>query len=150
MIQYLLLLLLIFNCGKCSAEYGSYMINGTKWSLQDIGNHKHYIEFGSSTITHTQYFLQTDKTIVGTCLFYFSPTIPDKFDQSMVGKGTRGKYLIEFSNKTQTFRTFEIVEITGDSMILRHIDDQSKYFAGYDPVWKYKRVLKSKDGKEWE
>lgn len=150
MLQLLLILLLSFSNYSCSAEYGSYMLGGTKWILTENGGHEHFIEFTSSTITHTQNFITIDKTIKGTNLFYFSPTIPEKFDQLLVGKGTKGKYLIEFSNKTQNFKVFEIIKLTGDSLILRYDDDPQKYIGGFEPIRKYKRVLKSKDGKEWK
>lgn len=140
MIQLFLILLLSLTSSTCSAQYGSYTLNGTKWILTENGGHEHFIEFSSSSITHTKNFNLIHKTIKGSEQFYISPIIPTTFDQSRVGKHTTGKYLVEFSDKTQTFDVFEIIKLTEDSLILRLEDDPKKYMGGFDPIRKYKRV----------
>ena len=143
MIQLFLILLLSLTSNTCSAQYKSYTLNRTKWILTENGGYEHFIEFSSSSITHTKNFNLIHKTIKGSEQFYISPIIPTTFDQSRVGKRTTGKYLVEFSDKTQTFDVFEIIKLTEDSLILRLEDDPKKYMGGFDPIRKYKRVLES-------
>lgn len=150
MIHILFLLLLNTISMNCTAqECSTYIINGTKWKLtNNTGNRNYYMEFGTGNITHTRKTI--DKETTGVSNYYFSPTFPTEFNPKYIGVGTKGKYMVMYSGKSKRHEVYEVLKFTSDSLVLRLDDDQKNYVGGFEPIRKYKRVLKSADGKEWE
>ena len=51
--------------------------------------------------------------------YYLSPTIPQTFDFSKVGKGVSGKYLVKWNDKMKEFYVLEIVSLSDTCLQLK-------------------------------
>ena len=154
MLRVLFSVMLCIACNYIVAQrLRTVWMDGMKWILKNnTGLNEHCIEFSSGTITHTQTFVTVgkDEKITSKCNYYLSPTYPTEFNPSYIGRMTEGEYLVEYSGKTGTYKVFKVLKFENDSLILRYEDDPKKYIGGFEPIRKYKKVYKSKDGKEWK
>lgn len=134
-----LTILSLLLCFSCNAENNHInILDGTVWMLEEkrcIEN----IEFTKDSIRIKSTNSITKRVIEYSKPYYLITSIPNSFDNDLVGKPTCGKYLVNFNSKTNCMEYCEIKEITEDSLVLFY-KKQPKNIGGADMTFTYKRV----------
>lgn len=115
----LFILMLISIVSNCLAQVVSTTdLCNTEWVLRspNCDGCKKFIAFTLSHKTDKVFFVEKQKTYNNKFDYYISPTIPKVFDKALVGKESKGKYIIQ-EVFCEVF-WFEIQKLTKDELIL--------------------------------
>lgn len=94
----LFILMLISIVSNCLAQVVSTTdLCNTEWVLRspNCDGCKKFIAFTLSHKTDKVFFVEKQKTYNNKFDYYISPTIPKVFDKALVGKESKGKYIIQ-------------------------------------------------------
>ena len=115
-------LLALGSLASQAQEFSVEKLRHGVWRLTtDRVSEKTTISFSDSTEHNTYSILWEGqwKSYSVEYPYYFSPTIPQTFDFSKVGKGESGKYLVEWNDKMKEFYVLEIVSLSDTYLQLK-------------------------------
>ena len=135
----LILITLISVCAHAQT-YKISQLAGTKWQcVETFSNPTSTWEFSKTEIKETVTWTNINKTVHFSNKYYFSQTIPAKFDWNKVGKGKKGKYLVYYVEKSERMFYLRIESISNDTLRFWHQRDPEA-IGGHSSYVLYKRI----------
>ena len=90
-------IIIVININSCTQTFNPSQLIGTKWErVERFSDPTIKWEFSKEEIHETVNRKIINKTVHFSNKYYFSQTIPTKFDWNKVGKGDKGKYLVYY------------------------------------------------------
>ncbi len=136
-------LIIIMACNISVSQAQTYKISqlaGTKWQcVETFSNPTSTWEFSKTEIKETVTWTNINKTVHFSNKYYFSQTIPAKFDWNKVGKGKKGKYLVYYVEKSERMFYLRIESISNDTLKFWHERDPEA-IGGHSSYVFYKRI----------
>lgn len=146
----ILFLVLVVSLKLSAQEISSSQLVGTKWENVDSKKsgtqRENSISFGSTTIDSESYYPKIDMSIKKHFYYYLSDYIPESFDSTLVGKETKGIYLITFEKKLKGMGYAEIYSLDlekGEFYLLHRT--RPGVIGGRDITTHYKLISKSEE-----
>ena len=98
----LIILIILVSIDSHAQTFDPKQLIGTKWQcVETFSNPTSTWEFSKTEIKETVTWTNINKTVHFSNKYYFSQTIPTKFDWNKVGKGDKGKYLVYYVKKSK-------------------------------------------------
>ena len=137
----LIIILLVLASASCHAQtFDPKQLIGTKWQCIELYSDPIEIwEFSKTEIKVTVTWEIINKTDSVFYKYYFSPTIPTKFDWNKVGKGKKGRYLVYYVEKSKRFFHRRIETFSKDVMKFWHQGDPEA-IGGHSGYELYRRI----------
>ena len=137
----LIIILLVLASASCQAQtFDPKQLIGTKWQcVEKFSDPTIKWEFSKDEIHETVNRILINKTIHFSNKYYFSKTIPTKFDWDKVGKGKKGRYLVYYVEKSKRFFYLRIESISNDTLKFWHERDPEA-IGGHSSYVFYKRI----------
>ena len=115
-------------------------LKGTEWICMQLNVEirKSEMSFTDSKVAIKLFFQSLGKTVEQTFPYYMCDEYPDSFDESKVGKGTSGRFLVRRTKNG--FVCMEIVKITStDLQMVRALGKGEEAIGGVEPVTYYRK-----------
>ena len=103
-----------------SQTFTTSQLRNVNWEeiYPEFKNVKIEIKFTSNQYIINERFTRLGKSITQTYPYYLSETKTLTFDNSQVGKNTRGKYLVVWVEQYQQTYCFDIISVSSDFLKL--------------------------------
>jgi hypothetical protein len=137
----LIIFLLVLASLSCQAQtFDPKQLIGTKWQCIELYSDPIEIwDITKTEIKETHTWKLVDKTVHVSNKYYFSPTIPTKFEWGKVGKGDKGKYLVYYVKKSKRFFYRRIETFSKDTLLFWHERDPEA-IGGHSSYELYRRI----------
>ena len=137
----LIIFLLVLASLSCQTQsFDPSSLIGTKWQcVETFSNPTSTWEFSKTEIKETVTWTNINKTVHFSNKYYFSQTIPTKFDWNKVGKGDKGKYLVYYVKKSKRFFYRRIETFSKDTLLFWHERDPEA-IGGHSSYELYRRI----------
>lgn len=136
----LVFLIILVSIDSHAQTFDPKQLIGTKWQCVEMfSNPINTWEFSKSEIKETITWTNVNRTVVFTRKYYFSPTIPAKFEWKKVGKGKKGKYLVYYIDKSERMFYLRIESISNETLKFWHQRDPEA-IGGHSSYVFYKRI----------
>ena len=136
---FLILITLICVCAHAQTFSPKQLI-GTKWQrVERFSDPTLTWEFTKTEIKDAVKYKDSEGVDVNVRKYYFSPTIPAKFDWNKVGKGDKGRYLVYYVEKSKRFFYLRIESVSNDTLKFWHERDPEA-IGGHSSYVFYKRI----------
>ena len=136
----LIILIILVSIDSHAQTFDPKQLIGTKWQcVETFSNPTSTWEFSKTEIKETVTWTNINKTVHFSNKYYFSQTIPAKFDWNKVGKGKKGKYLVYYVEKSERMFYLRIESISNDTSISWHQRDPEA-IGGHSSYVLYKRI----------
>lgn len=136
MMKKLILILCITFCFSCTnAQFSVSQLKGCVWDevAPVISYRKSYISFTDTDCITSSYYVSgivKGNVITNKNKYYLSSLRPKVFNKSLVGKNTKGKYIVTYL-KGKYLRVAEIKSITKDELKIKYNNNE---------VFTYKKI----------
>ena len=132
-------IIILININSCTQTFNPNQLIGTKWQcVERFSDPTIKWEFSKEEIHET-----VNRKIINKVHFsnkyYFSQTIPAKFDWNKVGKGDKGRYLVYYVEKSKRFFYLRIESVSNDTLKFWHERDPEA-IGGHSSYVFYKRI----------
>lgn len=125
---------------SCAQTFNPNQLIGTKWErVERFSDPTIKWEFSKEEIHGTVNRKIINKTVHFSNKYYFSQTIPAKFDWNKVGKGDKGRYLVYYVEKSKRFFYLRIESVSNDTLKFWHERDPEA-IGGHSSYVFYKRI----------
>ena len=136
----LIILIILVSIDSHAQTFDPKQLIGTKWQcVETFSNPTSTWEFSKTEINETVTWTNINKTVHFSNKYYFSQTIPAKFDWNKVGKGKKGKYLVYYVEKSERMFYLRIESISNDTLRFWHQRDPEA-IGGHSSYVLYKRI----------
>ena len=136
----LIILIILVSIDSHAQTFDPKQLIGTKWQcVETFSNPTSTWEFSKTEIKETVTWTNINKTVHFSNKYYFSQTIPAKFDWNKVGKGKKGKYLVYYVEKSERMSYLRIESISNDTLRFWHQRDPEA-IGGHSSYVLYKRI----------
>ena len=137
----LIIFLLVLASLSCQAQsFDPNQLIGTKWQRVDkFSDPTLTWEFTKTEIKDAVKYKDSEGVDVNVRKYYFSPTIPAKFDWNKVGKGDKGRYLVYYVEKSKRFFYLRIESVSNDTLKFWHERDPEA-IGGHSSYELYRRI----------
>ena len=137
----LIIILLVLASVSCQAQtFDPKQLIGTKWErVEGFSDPTLTWEFTKTEIKDVVKYKDSEDIDVNVRKYYFSPTIPTKFDWNKVGKGKKGRYLVYYVEKSKRFFHRRIETFSKDVMKFWHQGDPEA-IGGHSGYELYRRI----------
>ena len=137
----LIIFLLVLASLSCQAQsFDPSQLIGTKWQRVDkFSDPTLTWEFTKTEIKDAVKYKDSEGVDVNVRKYYFSPTIPAKFDWNKVGRNERGKYLVYYVDKSKRMFYLKIESVSNDTLKFWHERDPEA-IGGHSSYVFYKRI----------
>ena len=137
----LIIFLLVLASLSCQTQsFDPSSLIGTKWErVERFSDPTIKWEFSKEEIHETVNRKIINKTVHFSNKYYFSQTIPTKFDWNKVGKGDKGKYLVYYVKKSKRFFYRRIETFSKDTLLFWHERDPEA-IGGHSSYELYRRI----------
>ena len=110
-------IIILININSCAQTFNPNQLIGTKWQrVERFSDPTLTWEFTKTEIKDSVKYKDPEAIYVSVRKYYFSPTIPAKFDWNKVGKGDKGRYLVYYVEKSKRFFYLRIESISNDTL----------------------------------
>ena len=136
----LIILIILVSIDSHAQTFDPKQLIGTKWQcVETFSNPTSTWEFSKTEIKETVTWTNINKTVHFSNKYYFSQTIPAKFDWNKVGKGDKGRYLVYYVEKSKRFFYLRIESVSNDTLKFWHERDPEA-IGGHSSYVLYKRI----------
>jgi hypothetical protein len=137
----LIIFLLVLASLSCQAQtFDPSPLIGTKWQRIDkFSDPTLTWEFTKTEIKDAVKYKDSEGVDVNVRKYYFSPTIPTKFDWNKVGRNERGKYLVYYVDKSKRMFYLKIESVSNDTLKFWQEADPDA-IGGHGGYVLYKRI----------
>ena len=136
----LIIFIILVNINSCTQTFNPSQLIGTKWErVERFSDPTIKWEFSKEEIHETVNRKIINKTVHFSNKYYFSQTIPTKFDWNKVGKGDKGKYLVYYVKKSKRFFYRRIESFSKDTLLFWHERDPEA-IGGHSSYELYRRI----------
>ena len=136
----LIIFIILVNINSCTQTFNPSQLIGTKWErVERFSDPTIKWEFSKEEIHETVNRKIINKTVHFSNKYYFSQTIPTKFDWNKVGKGDKGKYLVYYVKKSKRFFYRRIETFSKDTLLFWHERDPEA-IGGHSSYELYRRI----------
>ena len=136
----LVILIILVSIDSHAQTFNPKQLIGTKWEcVESFSDPTIKWEFSKEEIKETVNRAILNKTASSKRKYYFSPTIPAKFEWKKVGKGKKGKYLVYYVEKSERMFYLRIESISNDTLRFWHQRDPET-IGGHSSYVLYKRI----------
>lgn len=136
----LIILIILVSIDSHAQTFDPKQLIGTKWQcVETFSNPTSTWEFSKTEIKETVTWTNINKTVHFSNKYYFSQTIPAKFDWNKVGKGDKGRYLVYYVEKSKRFFYLRIESVSNDTLNFWHERDPEA-IGGHSSYVFYKRI----------
>ena len=136
----LIILIILVSIDSHAQTFDPKQLIGTKWQcVETFSNPTSTWEFSKTEIKETVTWTNINKTVHFSNKYYFSQTIPAKFDWNKVGKGKKGKYLVYYVEKSERMFYLRIESISNDTFLFWHERDPEA-IGGHSSYELYRRI----------
>ena len=114
-----ILIIAIILCYITSIKAQTFSISQLKnvnWTAEEKEGNINTIKFSCTEYYHTMTFFFSKQTRTVKYPYYLSASKPAKFDSSLVGKNTKGKYVV-INAKKDILCVFELKEVTKNKIV---------------------------------
>ena len=134
-------IIIVININSCQTQsFDPSSLIGTKWErVERFSDPTIKWEFSKEEIHETVNRKIINKTVHFSNKYYFSQTIPTKFDWNKVGKGDKGKYLVYYVKKSKRFFYRRIESFSKDTLLFWHERDPEA-IGGHSSYELYRRI----------
>ena len=134
-------IIIVININSCQTpSFDPSSLIGTKWQcVERFSDPTIKWEFSKEEIHETVNRKIINKTVHFSNKYYFSQTIPTKFDWNKVGKGDKGKYLVYYVKKSKRFFYRRIESFSKDTLLFWHERDPEA-IGGHSSYELYRRI----------
>ena len=133
-------IIIVININSCTQTFNPSQLIGTKWErVERFSDPTIKWEFSKEEIHETVNRKIINKTVHFSNKYYFSQTIPTKFDWNKVGKGDKGKYLVYYVKKSKRFFYRRIETFSKDTLLFWHERDPEA-IGGHSSYELYRRI----------
>ncbi len=133
-------IIIVININSCTQTFNPSQLIGTKWErVERFSDPTIKWEFSKEEIHETVNRKIINKTVHFSNKYYFSQTIPTKFDWNKVGKGDKGKYLVYYVKKSKRFFYRRIESFSKDTLLFWHERDPEA-IGGHSSYELYRRI----------
>ena len=133
-------IIILININSYAQTFNPNQLIGTKWQrVERFSDPTIKWEFSKEEIHETVNRKIINKTVHFSNKYYFSQTIPAKFDWNKVGKGDKGRYLVYYVEKSKRFFYLRIESVSNDTLIFWHERDPEA-IGGHSSYVFYKRI----------
>ena len=134
-------IIIVININSCQTQsFDPSSLIGTKWQcVERFSDPTIKWEFSKEEIHETVNRKIINKTVHFSNKYYFSQTIPTKFDWNKVGKGDKGKYLVYYVKKSKSFFYRRIETFSKDTLLFWHERDPEA-IGGHSSYELYRRI----------
>ena len=133
-------IIILININSCTQTFNPNQLIGTKWQcVERFSDPTIKWEFSKEEIHETVNRKIINKTVHFSNKYYFSQTIPAKFDWNKVGKGDKGRYLVYYVEKSKRFFYLRIESVSNDTLKFWHERDPEA-IGGHSSYVFYKRI----------
>jgi hypothetical protein len=133
-------IIILININSCTQTFNPSQLIGTKWErVESFSDPTIKWEFSKEEIHETVNRKIINKTVHFSNKYYFSQTIPTKFDWNKVGKGDKGKYLVYYVKKSKRFFYRRIETFSKDTLLFWHERDPEA-IGGHSSYELYRRI----------
>lgn len=133
-------IIILINIYSCAQTFNPNQLIGTKWQcVERFSDPTIKWEFSKEEIHETVNRKIINKTVHFSNKYYFSQTIPTKFDWNKVGKGDKGKYLVYYVKKSKRFFYRRIETFSKDTLLFWHERDPEA-IGGHSSYELYRRI----------
>lgn len=133
-------IIILININSCTQTFNPSQLIGTKWErVERFSDPTIKWEFSKEEIHETVNRKIINKTVHFSNKYYFSQTIPTKFDWNKVGKGDKGKYLVYYVKKSKRFFYRRIETFSKDTLLFWHERDPEA-IGGHSSYELYRRI----------
>ena len=133
-------IIILININSCAQTFNPSQLIGTKWErVERFSDPTIKWEFSKEEIHETVNRKIINKTVHFSNKYYFSQTIPTKFDWNKVGKGDKGKYLVYYVKKSKRFFYRRIETFSKDTLLFWHERDPEA-IGGHSSYELYRRI----------
>lgn len=117
----LVILIILVSIDSHAQTFNPKQLIGTKWQrVESFSDPTIKWEFSKEEIKETVNRAILNKTASSKRKYYFSPTIPAKFDRNKVGKDEKGKYLVYYNDKSKRMSYYRIEVLSNDTLKFWH------------------------------
>ena len=136
----LIILIILVSIDSHAQTFDPKQLIGTKWQcVETFSNPTSTWGFSKTEIKETVTWTNINKTVHFSNKYYFSQTIPAKFDWNKVGKGDKGRYLVYYVEKSKRFFYLRIESVSNDTLKFWHERDPEA-IGGHSSYVFYKRI----------
>ena len=136
----LIIFIILVSIDGHAQTFNPNQLIGTKWQrVERFSDPTIKWEFSKEEIHETVNRKIINKTVHFSNKYYFSQTIPAKFDWNKVGKGDKGRYLVYYVEKSKRFFYLRIESVSNDTLIFWHERDPEA-IGGHSSYVFYKRI----------
>ena len=133
-------IIIVIIINSCTQTFNPSQLIGTKWErVERFSDPTIKWEFSKEEIHETVNRKIINKTVHFSNKYYFSQTIPTKFDWNKVGKGDKGKYLVYYLKKSKRFFYRRIESFSKDTLLFWHESDPEA-IGGHSSYELYRRI----------
>ena len=133
-------IIIVIIINSCTQTFNPSQLIGTKWErVERFSDPTIKWEFSKEEIHETVNRKIINKTVHFSNKYYFSQTIPTKFDWNKVGKGDKGKYLVYYVKKSKRFFYRRIESFSKDTLLFWHESDPEA-IGGHSSYELYRRI----------
>ena len=133
-------IIIVIIINSCTQTFNPSQLIGTKWErVERFSDPTIKWEFSKEEIHETVNRKIINKTVHFSNKYYFSQTIPTKFDWNKVGKGDKGKYLVYYVKKSKRFFYRRIETFSKDTLLFWHERDPEA-IGGHSSYELYRRI----------
>ena len=133
-------IIIVIIINSCTQTFNPSQLIGTKWErVERFSDPTIKWEFSKEEIHETVNRKIINKTVHFSNKYYFSQTIPAKFDWNKVGKGDKGKYLVYYVKKSKRFFYRRIESFSKDTLLFWHESDPEA-IGGHSSYELYRRI----------
>ena len=133
-------IIILININSHAQTFNPNQLIGTKWErVERFSDPTIKWEFSKEEIHETVNRKIINKTVHFSNKYYFSQTIPTKFDWNKVGKGDKGKYLVYYVKKSKRFFYRRIETFSKDTLLFWHERDPEA-IGGHSSYELYRRI----------
>ena len=136
----LIILIILVSIDSRAQTFNPKQLIGTKWQrVERFSDPTLTWEFTKTEIKDAVKYKDSEGVDVNVRKYYFSPTIPAKFDWNKVGKGDKGRYLVYYVEKSKRFFYLRIESVSNDTLKFWHERDPEA-IGGHSSYVFYKRI----------
>lgn len=141
----IIILFALYTAFSCAAQtFKMSQLKGCKWTCNETDEKTKTIWFTDSAFCDENVYSSINRTSTLKMPFYLSSTIEKVFDESKVGKGTSGKYLIiKEGNAKHGYNVFvcEIMGISNTNLSIKYgIYSEHRKIGGGEHIRNFTKV----------
>lgn len=117
-------------------------LNGTKWQMIDpvFEEEEVILSFSPSFMIDRDNYPKDDYVFELKFKYYLSDSVPIVFEDSLVGKESKGSFLVYYNHRQNKVSYYQIMTFTSDKLVLFVKGTPNSVGGGEDVYFTYKRL----------